>query len=479
MAIFVTRVVANTMSATVLVVAVHVAAVHTQQGVRDPLPADTKWSLAAAGDAIITREVRCFENDSAFMALVKPLREADAAVINLEVNLFRLLDFKGYPQVENGGNYELGPPQAASDMKWMGFRLFNTANNHTTDYGVEGMLETMHLLDSLNLVYAGTGLTAGEAAQARYLETPKGRFALIGMATSFTPMSRAADPRPEVRGRPGLNALRIDHKTQLEPAHMADLRKLLVATGGKAPDSDTQPLRFEGATFLPGSETKELFTTNAQDEDRILRAIRSAARQADHVVIYSHSHDIAGLSETTPAPAHLREFIRKCLDAGGNAFVISGPHVLRGVEIYKGKPIFYSLGDFFMQNETIEPVPGQMFEDVGLGPNASAGDYYDARAKPDPKTGYPTAYHAANPAVWESVVPVAVFAGKTVVEIKFYPVDMGFRLPRAHQGLPRLADAALGRTILERLIKMSEIYGTRIVIKDGIGVWQPSPATTE
>jgi len=435
--------------------------------------------MVAVGDAIITRQVRPFENDPQFMALVNHIRAADAAVLNLEVNLFRLWEFKGYPQAENGGNYELGPPEAADDLKWMGFNLFNTANNHTTDYGIEGMIETMRLLDSLNVVYAGTGMTAGEAAQAKYLETPNGRFALIGMATSFQPMSRAADPRPEVKGRPGLNALRIAQTTQLAPAQMRELRKLVQAVGGRSPESETEPVRFGGATVVPGRENQELYTLNAQDEDRILRSVRNGAKQADRVIVHSHSHQMAGVSEATPAPAHLRNFIKKVLDAGADAFLVSGPHVLRGVEVYNGKPIFYSLGDFFMHNETIEPVPSQMFEDLGLGTSALAADYYDARSKPDPKTGSPTAYLTANPAVWESVLPVAVFKGHTVTEIKFYPVDLGFSVPRAHQGTPRLADPVLGRKILDRLVKMSEIYGTRIVIKDGVAVWEGNATTSQ
>ena len=113
---------------------------------------ETAWSLAAVGDAIMTRQVRCFESDPAFMALVKPIRESDAAVINLELNVFRLWDFKGYPQAENGGQYEMAPPEVVDDMKWMGFRLFSHANNHTIDYGIEGMMESWKALDSLHLV---------------------------------------------------------------------------------------------------------------------------------------------------------------------------------------------------------------------------------------------------------------------------------------------------------------------------------------
>ena len=47
------------------------------------------------------------------------------------------------------------------------------------------------------------------------------------------------------------------------------------------------------------------------------------------------------------------------VDAGADLFVGHGPHVLRGVEIYKGKPIFYSLGDFIFQNETLLRLPSE------------------------------------------------------------------------------------------------------------------------
>ena len=124
-----------------------------------------------------------------------------------------------------------------------------------------------------------------------------------------------------------------------------------------------------------------------------------------------------------------------------------------------------------MQNETIEPMPDDMYESFALGNGALAGDFYDARSKPDPKTGEPTAYYPAQKDIWESALAVPVFQGHKVVEIKLYPVDMGFRLPRPQKGTPRLADPVLARSIIERLARMSEPYGTSIVFKDGIGVW--------
>jgi hypothetical protein len=121
-------------------------------------------------------------------------------------------------------------------------------------------------------------------------------------------------------------------------------------------------------------------------------------------------------------------------------------------------------------------MPDDMYEAYELGKTALAADFFDARSKPDPKTGLPSAYYPAQADIWESVLAVPVFQGHKVIEIKLYPVDLGFSLPRSQQGTPRLAEPALGRKIIDRLAKMSEPYGTRIVFKDGVGVWTESPA---
>src|SRR6185503_674237 len=91
----------------------------------------TTWSLAVVGDAIITRRVAQFDNpaDPRFQDMVKVIRGADAAMVNLEISLLRLSGFKGWPEVENDGNWELGPPEAAHDLKQLGFDLYNRANN--------------------------------------------------------------------------------------------------------------------------------------------------------------------------------------------------------------------------------------------------------------------------------------------------------------------------------------------------------------
>lgn len=432
------------------------------------LPGDPSatWSLAAVGDAIITRRVMPFDHeaDAPFRSLSQVIRAADAAFVNLEISLFRLSEFKGWPEVENGGNWELGPPEAAHDLKAMGFDLMNRANNHTTDYGVEGMRKTNELLDELGIVHAGSGMTLGQASRPGYLETSKGRIALIGLATTFTPMSRAGAARDDVMGRPGLSALRIDTRHEVDAATMTTLRALAPQMGGRVPADANAPLRLFNTTFAPGTANRRLQTVHEEDEARILREVQNASRLADYVIVTSHSHE-PGNDAVVP-PEWIRAFAKACIDRGATTYIIHGPHQLRGIEIYKGRPIFYSLGNFIFQNETIDPMPSDHYELFGLPDTALASDLYDARFK-NGTTGFPS-----SPVWYESVVAVPHFRGREVTEIRLHPIDLAQKAPRSQRGTPRIADAATGRTIIERLAQLSQPFGTTITYENGIGIWR-------
>jgi Bacterial capsule synthesis protein PGA_cap len=92
------------------------------------------------------------------------------------------------------------------------------------------------------------------------------------------------------------------------------------------------------------------------------------------------------------------------VDAGADMFVGHGPHVLRGIEIYKGKPILYSLGDFIFENETLQRLPSENYETSDLGAAAHVNDFNDRRYNFD-KSGFP-----ADRLIWEADVAVAKFA---------------------------------------------------------------------
>jgi len=429
-----------------------------------PGSSDVTWALAVSGDTVSTRRVSVYEGDPAFKSLVAVIRAADAGFTNLETSLFRMADFNGYPQAESGGIWFVGPPEAAQDLKWMGFNLFNRANNHATEYGVEGMIETDRLLDSLSLVHAGSGMTLGEAAQARYLDTSKGRFALIGLATTFTPMSRAADARPGARGRPGINVLRVEREYELNPQEMKELRQIVRDLGEQLPKPEGAALEFADTRFAPGNATRVLEKVNLRDEERILRSVHNATKQADFVIVTSHSHEPS--EEALTPPSFLVEFSKKCIDAGADAFLVHGPHQLRGIEIYKGKPVFYSLGNFIFQNETSDNLPSDLYESHALGEEAQPADLMNARYK-NGTTGFP-----ASPIWYESVVAVLYFKGHQLSELRLYPIDLGQKAPRSQRGTPRLANEELGRKIIQRVATLSAPFGTKTTFENGLGIWR-------
>src|SRR5260370_23321972 len=82
----------------------------------------------------------------------------------------------------------------ASELGKRGFSMISRANNHATDWGVEGMRETDQLLDAAGIVHAGTGEVRSSARAARFLSTPKGRVGFISLSSTFTPMSTSMHP---------------------------------------------------------------------------------------------------------------------------------------------------------------------------------------------------------------------------------------------------------------------------------------------
>lgn len=436
-----------------------------------PVQPDVRWTLAATGDVIMNRRVSQFDRpeDPAFHGLADIVRAADAAFLNLEQSVFRLQGFGGWPAAESGGNYELGSPETLEDLVSMGFDLFNRANNHSTDYGVAGLRATNRLMDAMGLVHSGTGENLGWASRPGYLETLKGRIALIGMASSHTPMSRAGVAAPEVQGRPGLNPLRISTRHEASPSTMATLREVARRQGAAVQDDPDAPVRVYGTTVYPGESDRTIETLSDEDRDRVLREVRNATDQADYVVVNSHSHE-PGNAVLTP-PEWLVEFTHQVIDAGAHTYIVHGPHQLRGIEIYRGRPIFYSLGNFIFHVETIDPMPADARLNYGPSLEALASETYDNRFRVD-ENGRATTGFPSGSEWYESVVAVSEFEGDELSELRLYPIELGFGEPRSQSGTPRLASEPLSRKIIEHLAELSRPFGTEIRYENGIGVWR-------
>ena len=184
------------------------------------------------------------------------------------------------------------------------------------------------------------------------------------------------------------------------------------------------------------------------------------------VIVYMHNHE--GGAAGAPADFAI-SFAHAVIDAGASVYMASGPHTLRGIEIYKGKPIFYSLGDFIFQNDTVLRLPQENYAGLNLGTEARVGDFNAKRYNND-QSGFP-----AQREIWESVVAEPKFVGEQLVELKLFPITLGFGLPSGIRGRPMLAAPDDANKILADLIKLSAPLGTKIENRNGVGFVMLSP----
>ncbi len=425
---------------------------------QEPLPhADNGHglTLALAGDAIITRRLSVYDEPE-FLALRELVQGATAAFVNLEI-LLHHFEADVIPATESGGTYMQADPAMAEELAWMGFDMVSMANNHTGDYGYGGLRRTTTAVEAAGLVHAGTGENLAEARAPAYLETPLGRVALLAGASTFPDPSRAGHQRKDIRGRPGLAPIRYPRTRQVTAHQMELLREFLASTtGGQPPEEE---IRLFGETIRIGPEYGSVTTPHHDDLAEIVASVEEAKRQADIVVFSSHSHE-RGHTNNYPA-----DFIRKVahavIDAGADIFLAHGPHVLRGVELYREGIILYSLGDFLFQNETVPRQPADNYQRYGLGPEALAPDFFDARQR---SGGFPSRRQ-----IWESVVPTVRFENGALASVELHPITLGFGLPRPQRGRPLLATGELARKIISDLEEYSVTFGTEIRFQDGIG----------
>ncbi len=428
------------------------------------------FTLIAVGDLIIARPIAQL-TDAGFAGVVKILQKGDVTFGNFEGSAIDTRRFTGYPAAEFGGVWIIGPPEVAKDLKTLGFDMVSRANNHATDWGVEGMRLTSDALDAAGVVHAGVGETRAAARAARFFETDKGRVAVVSMASSFTPMSRAMDPVGEASGRPGLSGVRTTRHVLVTPEELEGLRKIRDEQPRGAirpnPEEPKDAVALFGTTYKVGDRRGYTYTVDPVDEQEILRAIRHAKLSADFVIATIHAHDPGNWSEE---PADFLPILaRKAIDAGADAWVGHGPHQLRGIEIYKGKPIFHSLGDFIFQLDLLQPVGQDLYEqfkkDPGTTTDAEFSRFWTDRTFEGD--------------VWyQSVIAESRFANGRLAGVRLHAVDLGFDRRAANRGVPRLARPEVARTILERLQRLSSPYGTTIAIEQHVGVIRLPAATS-
>jgi poly-gamma-glutamate synthesis protein (capsule biosynthesis protein) len=333
----------------------------------------------ALGQAAIQFDLREHPYDG-FAPLAKYLAQADVCFTDLETPI-------AGPGAEKATRdtifLKAAEPVVLECLKALSVNVLALSNNHAWDFGTGGVLATRDAVRSRGFAYAGTGENVERATAPGYHDGAGGRVALVSMASGAIREGAAATAT-----RAGVNEVRLE------------------------PNGDL----------------------NSADTARNLAAIREASRTTPHVFAYQHNHYWE--KDFRMTPAWQRAWARQCIDAGACAFVSHGAPLLQGIELYRGRPIFYDLGSVVFHTKT--------------------------------KVGhYP-------PEVWDSAIADCVFDNGRLVSLELVPVTLnesGISEERFYEtrGRPTLARSADAARILGRLQRLSSDSGVRITQVGDVG----------
>ncbi len=187
-------------------------------------------------------------------------------------------------------------PSHVSYLSDLGVDIVGLANNHSYDYGEVSLLDTLDTLKKAGIPYVGAGRNIEEAASPVYLETN-------GFTIAYVAASCA-----------------------------------------------------EQYIYTPEATESAPGILLCVDDTRILKSIRTAAENADYVIVLPHW----GTEQSTWLQDKQRDSARAYIDAGADAVIGAHPHILQGIEYYNGKPILYSLGNFWFDNYDIDTIVAEL-----------------------------------------------------------------------------------------------------------------------
>ena len=199
-------------------------------------------------------------------------------------------------------------PDRVKYLKEMGVDLALLANNHVYDYGKDAMLDTLDTLTNADIKYFGAGANLEEAMKPVYVE-------LGGKKVAFVAASRA-------------------EKNKMTP---------------QATEEEPGILRCYDPTLF-------------------IEVIKEARANADFVVACVHW----GTERSTVLEDAQLETARQYIDAGADMIIGSHSHCLQGMEYYNGKPIVYSLGNYWFD---------EYYEDTMLVNVRIHGDIYGSNVE--------------------------------------------------------------------------------------------------
>ena len=417
------------------------------------------------GDILLQRrlnlEVSCLKQ------IAERFANHDFVLGNFESSVY---DENASPNLFPGGGYVISPPLSVCDLTRMSFNAMNIANNHIMDFGERGLLKTIKTISQYDIKYCGAGLNLADASRPCFVEGKNARLAMIGFSSSFHDSYAACPQNSEFCGRPGVNPLK--HKA-VYTLPREDFETLNRIGGEMGINSYHNQARKEGYLLETGNAVFGSFnlhcgdsynvttTPDEKDSNRILSFVRDASHKSEILVVNIHSHQFKG-DDKENVPEFIEKMSRECIDAGATFVVCTGPHVLRGVELYGKGVIFYGLGNFIFHHEQSERLPEEFYNKYNSSRQLSDGvaDIMNKRSANGTKGLF------TQPKVWESMF-VEFNCSDDDINILLYPIEINHDDNNALQGLPRLTS---NRQIIQRVKDLSKIYNTNIDVDDnGVG----------
>lgn len=420
-------------------------------------------TVVLSGDSIIMRDIT-LERDAQTSEMLEILQSADVAFTNLEV---LPNNFEGDPALESGGTHLAAHPRVLDYLLHAGFNLMACANNHSLDYSISGLVKTIEELEDRGIPFAGIGRNLSEARMPAYLDTENGTVSMIACSSTFAKGQEAAAQRDDLQGRPGLNPLHYTKTLDVTQDQYDTIKQIATDLGVEQQRKDKIQMGFgfppDDPALFPFldhnfrvAETPKLQTApKSKDMADIEKWIAEAKGRSDVVISSVHAHE-PGMEKEDPAD-FLIEFAHRCIDAGADMVVGHGPHLLRGIEIYNGKPIFYSLGNFVGQNELVYKLPADSYDSFRVNPDMTPSAIFRLRSENDTKS-FP-----ADPKYWQTVLPVCEYDGDTLLSLKLVPISLGHGSKSYDRGRPKLASEKEGESIIRQLQKLSKNLNTTIL----------------
>lgn len=435
------------------------------------------YKVAAVGDIILTRPV--FEQIRRQSPdLLEVLRGADLVVGNFESSVIDLHRFEGHPSAESGFGWLNSPPEVPDDLRRMGFDMLARANNHATDWGAAGLRMTDEALAAAGIACAGTGHNLSAARAPGYVHGAKASSTLVSWTTTFERDTPAIDAQGLFAGRPGASTLATTPIMLVSPEQLAALKAIRDA---QSPESLPALLldfdeRLDMVSLFerhfmaypeggPQDGTVRMhFKMDDQDRQAILLSIRQAKQTSDFTVAASHTHEPNNWTSTPPD--FLPPLAHAAIENGADIVCGHGPHQVRGIEIYQGKPIFYSLGDFCFTAQNNLPREEWERRIWRLLPGAPTLD--PACTTASEFMEWARVAGAFGESVWfESVIAIATYgAHGRLRSLELVPIELNWADRHAHRGIPRLAPKDKALEILRRLAALSAPMGTTIAIDE-------------